>query len=185
MDALGKGEGWKAGNGVRDAGQVKRSMTTSIRLQITIDHYHVLCCGFDPSVLSMSDSNSLHVYNLAAIGTYACAIKIHSLLKVCKIDHLILSDPISKSDDMIIYIDYNNKSNSSAMVATGGPYNSISFMYLTPAFITNISQGITKATRIDDRAESENGSSGYEPPQFSSRDLLSVRFSSRHSFVES
>lgn len=54
MDALGNGEGWKARNGVRDAGQVERSMTTSIRLQITIDHYHVLCCGFDPGVLSIS-----------------------------------------------------------------------------------------------------------------------------------
>lgn len=96
MDALGKGEGWKAGNGVRDAGQVKRSMTTSIRLQITIDHYHVLCCGFDPGVLSISNSNSLHVYNLAAIGAYACAIKIHTPLKVCKIDYLILSDSSPK-----------------------------------------------------------------------------------------
>lgn len=90
MDALGKGEGWKAGNGVRDApGQVKRGMTTSIRLQITIDHYQALCCGFDPGVLSISNSKSLHVYNLAAFGTYACAIKIHTSLKVYKIDHLI------------------------------------------------------------------------------------------------
>lgn len=84
MDALGKGEGWKAKNGVRDAGQVKRSMTTSIRLQITIDHHHVLSCGFDPGVLSISNSNSLHVYNLAAFGTYACAIKIHTPLKFTK-----------------------------------------------------------------------------------------------------
>lgn len=67
------------------------------------------------------------------------------------------------------------------MVAAGGPDNSISFVYLTPAFITDISQGIAKAIKIDDRAEAENGSSGCEPPQFSSHDLLSVRFSSRHS----
>lgn len=67
------------------------------------------------------------------------------------------------------------------MVVAGGPDNSISFVYLTPAFITDISQGIAKAIKIDDRAEPENGSSGCEPPQFSSHDLLSVRFSSRHS----
>lgn len=54
-------------------------------------------------------------------------------------------------------------------------------MYLTPVFISDISYGIAKAIRIDGRAEPENGSSGCGSPQFSFRDLLSVRFSSWHS----